>query len=89
MTQKVRFITIVALGFSVLTGAAATAVLADTSPVTTVSTTADGVTDTTVPGAVAPGAPLPGGQPVEQPASVTTPVPTPSATDPQKTWGWG
>ncbi|MFD0274423.1 hypothetical protein ACFVHB_11020 [Kitasatospora sp. NPDC127111] len=73
MTKKVRFITIVALGISTLTGTAATAVLATNAPAAVVSS-ADGA---------------PAGEPAAQPASTATPVPVPSPTDPQKTWGWG
>ncbi|MFJ9519560.1 hypothetical protein ACIRPK_15025 [Kitasatospora sp. NPDC101801] len=77
MTQKVRFITIVALGFSVLTGTAAAVQLASPAP-TAVVLTADG----------APGDLATAGQPAPLPApATTTPVPIPTGT--QGTWGWG
>ncbi|MFJ8040560.1 hypothetical protein ACIRBX_08670 [Kitasatospora sp. NPDC096147] len=76
MTQKVRFLTIVALGFSVLTGTAALQ-LADSAP-TSVVVFADG---TAAPDAVT------GGQPAPVPAPAGTPIPIPTGT--QGTWGWG
>ncbi|WP_407911785.1 hypothetical protein [Kitasatospora sp. NE20-6] len=75
MSQKVRFITIVALGLGVLTGVAATAQTGSTGPATVL--TADGA-PTTAP--TAPGTPAP--------ASTTTPPP-PLPTGHQDTWGWG
>ncbi|MFD7988247.1 hypothetical protein ACFV4M_33425 [Kitasatospora indigofera] len=81
MSQKVRFITIVALGFSVLTGTAATVTLAGPSQAHATVLTADGATG---------GTPASAGQPVtpgNQPAATTTPSPLP--TGPQDTWGWG
>ncbi|MCX5209985.1 hypothetical protein OG689_11895 [Kitasatospora sp. NBC_00240] len=76
MSQKVRFITIVALGFSVLTGTAATVTLAGPSQAHATVLTADGATG---------GTPA---TPVNQPAAATA-TPSPLPTGPQDTWGWG
>ncbi|WP_457031989.1 hypothetical protein [Kitasatospora sp. P5_F3] len=78
MTQKVRFITIVALGFSVLTGTAAAVQLAGPAP-TAVVLTADG----------APGDLATVGQPTPAPVPAATTTPVPLPTGPQDTWGWG
>lgn len=78
MTQKVRFITIVALGFSILTGTAALQ-LADSTPAAAIMT-ADGA-----PGDVADNVTT--GVPAPAPASTTAPSPIPTGT--QGTWGWG
>jgi hypothetical protein len=78
MTQKVRFITIVALGFSVLTGTAATAQLAGSAP-TAVVVTAD----------AAPGDLATVGLPGPLPVPAASAVPSPLPTGPQDTWGWG
>ncbi|MER5862144.1 hypothetical protein [Kitasatospora sp. NPDC002040] len=79
MTQKVRFITIVALGFSVLAGTAATVQSISSTP-TNVVVSADG-----------PDAPAQVGQPVTPPAPApaASPTPSPLPTGPQETWGWG
>lgn len=83
MTQKVRFITIVALGFSVLTGTAATVQLAGPAPTAGV-VTADGAL-----GGLATGDLTTGGLPVSLPVPAITAVPIPLPTGPQDTWGWG
>ncbi|BFV58472.1 hypothetical protein KCMC57_up35760 [Kitasatospora sp. CMC57] len=83
MTQKVRFITIVALGFSVLTGTAVTAQLAGPAP-TSVVLTADGA-----PGDLTTVDHVTAGLPTPPPAPAATTLPTPLPTGPQDTWGWG
>ncbi|GAA1147186.1 hypothetical protein F4556_003859 [Kitasatospora gansuensis] len=83
MTQKVRFITIVALGFSVLTGTAATVQLASPAPASVVLT-ADGA-----PGDLAATNSVTTGLPTPPPAPAATAVPSPLPTGPQDTWGWG
>ncbi|KQV18804.1 MULTISPECIES: hypothetical protein [unclassified Kitasatospora] len=83
MSQKVRFITIVTLGFSVLTGAAVTAQVAGSAP-TAVVLTADGA-----PGDVAMTDNITTGLPTPLPIPAATAVPSPLPTGPQDTWGWG
>ncbi|MFI5533574.1 hypothetical protein ACIA8O_34070 [Kitasatospora sp. NPDC051853] len=77
MTQKVRFLTIVALGFSILTGTAALQ-LADSTPAAATVMTADGAPGDTADNVT-----------TGEPAPASSAVPSPIPTGTQGTWGWG